>query len=160
MSQTVQLSDVHDFMARHLVDVFDTILSMKAILVPQADPPPFGERVSGSVGFAGDTVTGAVYLHLSAPFANQVAAAMLGLKLEEITGENEVNDVVGEVTNMLTGGLKSWLCDTGADCAVSTPAIIRGTAFDIEPMPDVERQCLVFDCGEDRLVVEIHIKFN
>ena len=160
MSQTVQLSDVHDFMTRHLVDVFDTMLSMKAILVPRADLPPFGERVSGSVGFAGDTVTGAVYLHLSAPFANQVAAAMLGLKLEEITGENEVNDVVGEVTNMLTGGLKSWLCDTGADCAVSTPAIIRGTAFDIEPMPDVERQRLVFDCGEDRLVVEIHIKLN
>ena len=160
MSQTVQITDVCEFMTRHLVDVFDTMLSMKAALAPKAGLPPFGERVSGSVGFAGETVTGAVYLHLSAAFANQVAAAMLGLKPEEITGETEVNDVVGEATNMLTGGLKSWLCDSGADCAVSTPAIIRGTAFDVEPMPDVERECLVFDCGDDRLVVEIHIKFN
>ena len=160
MSQTVQLSDVHDFMARHLVDVFDTMLSMKAVLAPKADVPLFGERVSGSVGFAGESVTGAVYLHLSAPFANQVTSAMLGLTPEEITGEAEVNDVVGEATNMLTGGMKSWLCDAGAECAVSTPAIIRGTAFDIEPMADVQREFLVFDCGEDRLVVEIHIKFN
>ena len=45
--------------------------------------------------------------------------------------------MVGEATNMLTGGLKSWLCDSGAECAVSTPAIIRGSAFVIEPVPEV-----------------------
>jgi len=160
MSQTVQISDVREFMTRHLADVFDTMLSMKAVLVPRADVPLFGERVSGSVGFAGDNVTGAVYLHLSAPFASQVAAAMLGMAKEEITGEQEVNDVVGEATNMLAGGLKSWLCDSGADCAVSTPAIIRGTAFTIEPLAEVQRELLVFDCGDDRFIVEVHIKFN
>ena len=160
MSQTVQISEVREFMSRHLTDVFDTMLSMKAVLVPQAVAPSFGERVSGSVGFAGETVTGAVYLHLSAPFANRVAAAMLCLPPEEIAGETDVNDVVGEATNMLTGGLKSWLCDAGADCAVSTPAIIRGAAFNIECMEDVQRECLVFDCGQERLVVEVHIKFN
>jgi CheY-specific phosphatase CheX len=160
MSQTVQISDVREFMTRHLADVFDTMLSMKAVLSPTTSVPLFGERVSGSVGFAGETVTGAVYLHLSAPFAIKVAAAMLGITPEEITGEADVNDVVGEATNMLTGGLKSWLCDSGAECAVSTPAIIRGTAFNIEPMADVQRELLVFDCGENRLVVEVHIKFN
>ena len=160
MSQTVQISDVREFLARHLADVFDTMLSMKAALVPQAEVPIFGERVSGSVGFAGDNVTGAVYLHLSAPFASLIAAAMLGMPVEDITSDSEVNDVVGEATNMLTGGLKSWLCDAGAECAVSTPAIIRGTAFAIEPMADTHREVLIFDCGEDRLVVEIHIKLT
>ncbi len=160
MNETIQITEVREFMTRHLVDVFDTMLSLKAVLIPQAELPLFGERVSGSVGFAGDTINGAVYLHLSAPFANQVAAAMLGLAPEEITGETEVNDVVGEATNMLTGGLKSWLCDAGAPCAVSTPAIIRGTSFAVEPTPSVQRHWLVFDCGDDRLVVEIHIKLS
>ena len=160
MSQTVQISDVRDFMTRHLADVFETMLSMKATPVPKAKQPLFGERVSGSVGFAGENVTGAVYLHLAAPFANRVAAAMLGLPPEEAAGETDVNDVVGEATNMLTGGLKSWLCDTGSDCAVSTPAIIRGNAFDIEPIAGVEREFLMFDCGGERLMVEVHIKFN
>jgi CheY-specific phosphatase CheX len=160
MSQTVQLPNVCDFMARHLVDVFDTMLAMRAVLIPAAELPLFAERVTGSVGFAGETVTGAVYLHLSAPFANRVATAMLGLPPAEHLGENDVNDVVGETTNILTGGLKSWLCDTGADCAVSTPAIIRGTAFVIEPVPDVKREFLVFDCGAEQVMVEIHIKLN
>jgi chemotaxis protein CheX len=160
MSQTVQITDVCGFMTRHLADVFDTMLSMKAVHVPNAELPAFGERVSGSAGFGGESVTGAVYLHLSAPFAKQVASAMLGLPPEELSGESEVNDVVGEAANMLTGGLKSWLCDAGAPCAVSTPAIIRGTSFAIEPMPDVKREWLVFDCGHDRFVVEVHLKFN
>jgi len=160
MNQTVQITDVKEFMTRHLADVFDTMLSMKAVLATNAELPQFGERVSGSVGFAGEAVIGAVYLHLSAPLANRVAGAMLGLPPEEATGESEVNDVVGEATNMLTGGLKSWLCDAGFDCAVSTPAIIRGTSFSVEPLPDVDREWLVFDCDDDRLVVEIHIKLN
>jgi len=84
---------------------------------------------------------------------------MLGLPAEEMNNESEVNDVVGEVKNMVAGGLKSWLCDAGAVCAMSTPAIIRGTSFAIEPMPDVQRASLVFDCGEDRVLVEVHVKF-
>jgi len=159
MSPTVQLPNVCEFMTRHLVDVFDTMLSMRAVLVPKAALPHFDERVTGSVGFAGDTVTGAVYLHLSAKFANRVAAVMLGLPPEENIAENDVNDVVGEATNMLTGGLKSWLCDAGSNCAVSTPAIIRG-AFAVEAMPDVAREFLVFESGAERVIVEIHIKLN
>ena len=48
----------------------------------------------------------------------------------------------------------------GIECAVSTPGIIRGTAYDIEPMPDVKREWLVFECGEERFAVEVHVKFN
>lgn len=159
MSQLVQLNDVAGYMQRHLTDVFDTMLSMPATFVPAAELPGLHERVTGSVGFAGDDVHGAVYLHLPTAFATQVAAAMLGLPPEELTGETEVNDVVGEVTNMLTGGLKSWLCDSGLPCAVSTPAIIRG-AYVIEPLPEVQREFLVFDCAATRVVVEVHIKLS
>lgn len=144
-------------MNRHLVDVFETMLSMKAMPLASAGVPMLEDRVTGSVAFAGEHITGAVYLNLATPFANRVAGAMLGLPVEEL-GEAEVNDVVGEVTNMLTGGLKSWLCDSGAECAVSTPAIIRGSAFVIEPVPNVDREWLVFDCDHNRIVVEIHVK--
>jgi chemotaxis protein CheX len=160
MNQTVQLPAVCEFMTRHLADVFDTMLSMKLGLVPHTDLPHYEERVTGAVGFGGPTVTGAVYLHLSASFAKVMATTMLGLAPEDLSGESEVNDVVGEATNMLTGGLKSWLCDCGYDCAVSTPAIIRGASFMIEPTMEVEREWLVFECGAERVVVEVHIKLN
>jgi chemotaxis protein CheX len=157
MNQTVEIPNLCEFMHRHLVDVFETMLSMKTAVARGDGVPQFEERVTGSVAFAGEQINGAVYLHLGASFAGQMAAAMLGLAPEDL-GEAEVNDVVGEVTNMLTGGLKSWLCDSGADCAVSTPAIIRGSAFVIEPVPDVQREWLIFDCDHNRIVVEVHIK--
>ena len=157
MTQTVRLPQICEFMNRHLMDVFETMLSMKAVAAADTGVPHFDERVTGCVAFAGEHINGAVYLHLGTPFAGQVAAAMLGLAPEDL-GEAEVNDVVGEVTNMLTGGLKSWLCDSGAECAVSTPAIIRGSSFSIEPVPNVEREWLIFNCGENRIVIEIHVK--
>lgn len=160
MSQTLEISNVSDFMKTHVVDVFETMIATKAVLIGNEPAPHFNERVSGSVGFAGDTVNGAVYVHLSTAFSRRAAGAMLGLPAEEMNNESEVNDVVGELTNMVAGGLKSWLCDAGAVCAMSTPAIIRGTSFAIEPMPDVQHAALVFDCGEERVVVEIHIKFS
>jgi CheY-specific phosphatase CheX len=160
MSKTIPLSDVREFMSGHLVSVFETMLSLKAIPVPNAKALDFGERVTGSVGFAGETVTGAVYLHLSVPLATQAAAAMLNQTSHEITTDAEVNDAVGEATNMLAGGLKSWICDAGNECAVSTPTIIRGSSFSIEPSSEVKRECLIFDCGDDRFTVEVHIKFN
>jgi len=160
MSATVQLPAVCDFMAKHLPDVFDTMLSIKAVLVPKAALPQYEERVTGAVGFGGEKVNGAIYFHLSAPFARRAAAAMLGMTPEEVGDDNAVNDVIGELSNMLTGGLKSWLCDAGNDCAMSTPAIIRGKGFEIEAMPDVARELLVFDCDNERAVVEIHIKLN
>jgi chemotaxis protein CheX len=157
MSQTIQVPNICEFMNRHLLDVFETMLSMKVAAVADAGLPQFEDRVTGCVAFAGEHVNGAVYLHLGTLFAGQVAAAMLGLAPADL-GEAEVNDVVGEVTNMLTGGLKSWLCDSGAECAVSTPAIIRGSSFVIEPVPDVKREWLVFDCHPNRIVIELHVK--
>ena len=157
MTRTIQIPNICEFMHRHLVDVFETILSMKTAPRPGEGVPTFEERVTGCVAFAGDHINGAVYLHLGTPFATRIAAAMLGLEPTDL-GDAEVNDVVGEVTNMLTGGLKSWLCDSGAECAVSTPAIIRGSAFVIEPVPDVAREWLVFECQQHRVVVEIHVK--
>jgi chemotaxis protein CheX len=156
--RTVLPLDVLEFMTGHLADIFSTMLSLEAAPVPGAERPTFADRVTGSVGFGGDSVNGIVYLHLSAPMAVRVATAMLGLAPEDAPSEAEVNDVIGEVTNMLAGGLKSALCDAGAPCALCTPAIIRGTAFDVQPAPGLERIWLVFDCLPDRAAVEIHLR--
>jgi chemotaxis protein CheX len=160
MSQQTQSVNVREFITRHLVDVCETMLSKKATPVEGQNPPHYTDRVSGSVGFAGENVTGAVYLHLSASFATKATSAMLGLPIEEITGEAETNDVVGEMTNMLAGGLKSALCDANFPCAVSTPTIIRGTSFIVESIPDVERTCIIFDCEGEPIMTEIHIKYT
>jgi len=157
---TASSLDIRHFVNGHLVDVFNTMLSLKAHPVADKHPPAFAGRITGSVGFGGDTATGAVYLHLSTELANKIAVTMLGLPAGENPGESDVNDVIGECTNMIAGGLKSALCDKGYECAVSTPAIIRGTSFVVEPVPDVHQELMIFDCDGARFAVEVHIKFN
>jgi CheY-specific phosphatase CheX len=159
MSASISTPDIRDYISRHLADVFDTMLSMKVATSPDGEIPVFKERVSGSVGFIGETVTGSVYLHLPGAFASQATGAMLGMPPEEQASDSDIKDVVGEMTNMVAGGFKSWLCDAGLLCALTTPAVIRGSSFAITASQGVERIPLRFDCGESSGIVEITIKF-
>lgn len=152
--------DVRGFLSRHLADVFSTMLSFDAVPLGDTEAPHHADRVTGSVGLGGDSIHGILYLHLSDGLARAMAGAMLGMPAEEVTAEADVNDVIGEVTNMLTGGLKSALCDAGYPCAVSTPCIIRGSSFVIETVPELERMCLVFECQGERGVIEVNIQFS
>jgi hypothetical protein len=160
MSQTIQTSAICEFMSRHLVDVFDTMLSMKAVPWPAPPLPAFAEAASPARRL---WRRNGHRRRLSAPL-RPLCQACRRRHAGHPTGgghfgESEVNDVVGEATNMLTGGLKSWLCDSGAPCAVSTPAIIRGTAFSIEPCPMSSANGWSFECGDEfAFMVEIHIK--
>jgi chemotaxis protein CheX len=161
MSQPVSTADIRDYMAAQLESVFDTMLSMKAATTAGVDAGLLaGERVSGMVGLAGEAASGSVYLHLAAPFAKQAAATMLGLTVEEISGPAEVNDVIGEVTNMLAGGLKSKLCDAGAACVLTTPAIVHGTSYSVTARASGEIILLGFDAGGSRGLIEVYLKFK
>jgi chemotaxis protein CheX len=160
MSTPIPAAAIHAYVVDHLAKVFETMLSLPATPAPEVDARQFPERVTGSVGFAGDKVSGTIYLHLSAEFAAQAAGAMLGLSPEELSDPAEINDVVGEITNMLGGGLKSWLCDAGATCVLTAPAVIRGTSFAVVASPGVERIQLGFASGPQNGLVEVHIKFR
>jgi chemotaxis protein CheX len=151
---------VQDFLVRHLAEVFATMLSLPAVPLAASQCIAAAERVSGSVAFVGEAVTGAVYLHLPATLAATVTRAMLGLPGEKTPAVADVNDVVGEVTNMLAGGLKSWFCDAGAVCALTTPAIIRGSSFQVLPCEGVTRIQFGFESGGSPGEVEVHLKIT
>lgn len=160
MSQPIETSAVREFLVQHLAEVFSTMLSLSVTTETDAAPDEAKERVTGSVGFVGEKLNGSVYIHVPAALAALMAGAMLGLPPEEALGEAEVNDVLGEVTNMVAGGFKSWLCDAGAPCALGTPAIIRGTSFQVIASEGVARVQFGFVAGAHHGSVEAHIKFN
>jgi chemotaxis protein CheX len=159
MIQTSSTFDMPETI-RHIVpNVFDTMLSLvaKSTVIGAV---PHGERVSGTIGIASDTLSGSVYLHFAEPLARRAAAAMLGLDSPDAADVSAVNDVVSELANMIGGGFKSALCDAGYPCAMSTPAIVRGHGFAIELPPGLSSETFVFDCHGESLAVEVHLKLN
>ena len=167
MNQTTPTFDLRGTVLRVVPNVFQTMLSLPATLATTTSAPSadvgaavHDERVSGTIGIAGETLSGFIYLHFSEALARRVTVAMLGLDSPDAADNSSVNDVVSEMANMIGGGFKSALCDANLPCAMSTPSIIRGQAFDIELPPGLSSETFIFDCSGEFLAVEIHLKLD
>ena len=157
--------------SRAVQDVFKTMLGKTTVLVNTegslvADAPAWeqpvqitGQQVVGTVGFIGD-ISGLIYLYLDAAFANEIASHMLGMsdaELEE-AGDEVVNDAVGELTNMTVGTFKNQLADKGFPCKLTSPSILRGSNFSIEPISSATRRIYRFQIGAHQLVADLLMK--
>lgn len=108
-------------------EIFSTMLELEAVCcegVPEEVGLPITlQGISGSVGFAGK-MNGILYLNFSDEMAKNCSCHILGSDPATIT-EEEVGDVIGELTNMVTGNLKSKMTDKGYNCQLSIPNILR-----------------------------------
>src|SRR5690348_5315675 len=97
-----------DAFSQAAVNVFKTALNcdvQRDRLVAKDDPAPSFE-VSGRIVLTGK-VHGAIVLSLSPEMAFRAVEAMLDIQTSEI--DSDVIDAVGELTNMIAGGAKTWL---------------------------------------------------
>ena len=152
------IADLDQLIGNCVSDVFGTMLSMNVEPQPAVPLQPTGEaHIASAVGFSG-TMTGVVYLYTSASFGRQIAASMLGLEETEVDADEMVNDVMGEIANMVVGNFKSGLCDRGYSCALTIPSIVRGSHFTVEPISSTERKVYHYSCRNRPLVVEVLLK--
>ena len=148
--------DLPPFLRGATQEVFDTMVSME---LTDQDAQAFSEsnRIVGSVSLAG-SVSGTVNIHVSDAFASQITANMLGMEVDEIDSEEEVHDVIGELSNMIGGDLKSRLCDAGFVCELSIPSITSGNNFNIESKGWAVKEFVCFQYQEHIALIEAFIK--
>ena len=152
--------DLRGFISGAMNEVFDTMLSMDIELADEGVQASVdGERIVGSVGFAGKAV-GSVNIQVNEAFARSITAAMLGMEEDEIDGDEEVHDVIGELSNMVGGDLKSRLCDEGLNCNLSIPSITTGSDFRMEIKGWERHESLIFRHQEQFALVDIYVKTN
>ena len=157
------IQDAELLITAAVVEVFSTMLNVKARSVPPVEG--FLDRqpqIVSAVGFTG-AATGVVYLYTTAQFARHITAGLLGLSPAEIqTDETDemVNDTMGEIANMVVGQIKSRISDRGLRCVLTIPSIVRGSQLTIEPVSNTERHHCAFDCGQGPLLVEMLLKPN
>lgn len=156
MGKTDQI-DLKQFVTKTMHGVFDTMLSMEASLIEGEAPAIEGERIIGSVGMTGD-ITGLVCIQVRFDFARLLTATILGMEVEEIEGTEEVRDVIGEMSNMIAGNLKSTFCDIGLPCVLSIPSITHGTNFNVASMKGTLRELYYFRHGDNVSEIEVVLK--
>jgi chemotaxis protein CheX len=102
-----------------------TVLTTMAMVEIKAGKPcvkshqqPMGE-VTGLIDLSGSTANGSLAITFTEPAILDITERMLGEKLSAI--DETVVDVVGEITNMITGSAKRIYSEQGLDFDLTLP---------------------------------------
>jgi len=109
--------------------------------------------VSGLIGMVGPQVKGSFSITFEESLALTIMERMLGERPSKI--DAEVTDMVGEITNMVTGGAKKDLSSKGYDFDMATPIVVSGKQHTITHKVDGPKIILPFSSDAGNAHLEI-----
>ncbi len=109
--------------------------------------------VSGLIGLVGPQSRGSFSISFEKSLALEVMRRMLGEAPTTIN--EEVTDMVGEITNMVTGGAKRMLAEKGYDFDMATPIVVSGTNHTITHKADSIKLLMPFESEFGKATIEI-----
>jgi len=133
---------------------FTTML--RTPLEPRDEISVLGDRVWGMIHFKG-SANGRVVIGIPVSAAEWIVSQFLGEAAPEDPMEI-VQDVVGEMLNIVGGNFKSNLCDAGVDCTLSVPSVEVREFAKLTIGDDEKRQTLYFQA--DRLMLSLDLLIN
>ena len=83
-------------------------------------------NLTSMIGLAGD-LRGVLAVHCPEEAAKGITGAMLGMDLDEI--DEDVKDAIGEIANMVAGGLKTALLSEGTAIELAIPTTAVGKSI-------------------------------
>ncbi len=151
--------NVESSIVKSVPDVFEMMLEMNAaVRDPGAVEMDMSvNRIVGSVSMSG-SIQGRLNIHATEEFSRKMTAAMLGIEMDEIEDLDEVKDVIGEICNMISGTLKSDLCDAGHNCMLSPPSFTTGSDFEMKLLQLSRREQYAFQCDDDVIMIVIGLE--
>ena len=117
------------------VSTFETMVFIPVI----ADKPEEKNKgkptgfISSTIGLSGDDQSGNLSLVFPMDLAKTIFRSMMGMQEDDNVAENELNDVVGELANMVAGGAKSRLQEIGINFKIGLPTVVVGENHYLEP---------------------------
>ena len=90
--------------------------------------------ISGLIGMVGDKIQGSMSISFDEGLVLEIMYKMLGEKPDII--DSDVQDMVGEITNMICGGAKNELDQKGYDFGMATPVVVSGKNHTINHQVD------------------------
>ena len=139
--------------SQFVTDIWSTFLDMK---VTQTNlpfrPKGQGNTLAGCVQITGEW-QGSVTLYAPIEIGRKVAGIMYSLDEKEVE-DQQIQDVIGEITNILTGNIKSIL---PAPCSISLPCVAV-TDFNLHHPGSEMVSAVNFDCEGLAFLVAMHHK--
>lgn len=141
---------------RSVGEVFETMLmlpvTVEAPLRQRLET--FEDSVSGMIGLSGER-RGMLAVHAPSPVARELTAALLGEEVAEVN--EDVKDAIGELVNMIAGGVKTYFLAQGASYDLSVPTVCAGQSYHVNLLSRTEGLVLPFQCDAGRFLVEFKL---
>ncbi len=80
--------------------------------------------VSGLIGMVSEQAKGSLSITFEGSLALATMKGMVGEAPDEVN--DEITDLIGEITNMVTGGAKRMLSEKGFEFDMATPMVVSG----------------------------------
>jgi chemotaxis protein CheX len=148
----VNIQELEKGLELALKEITTTMLNCDSEIIPldqvEAHPP----GLSAVVGFGGK-ISGFVALHLSPHSACMLASSLIGMEFEAM--DEMVADAMGEIVNMLAGGLKKSVSKDEDLFKISVPSIVYGDEYSTYTPKSAEQVCLGIQAGSCSFSVQL-----
>jgi chemotaxis protein CheX len=111
--------------------------------------------VSGVIGMASDKLKGHMVVSFDTPCILRIVSNMLGEEMKEMN--KDVVDAVGEITNMICGGAKKSLSESGCVFNMAIPLVISGEKVEITQLGSGPVISIPFTTEAGKFVVEANL---
>lgn len=139
-------------------EIFNTMIFMEiSAAAPSSAEQVISCHVSAMIGLTGD-FTGMLSIHCPEPVGLAITGAMLGMDLEETNAD--VKDALGEIANMIAGGLKAAFAAEDIALEIAIPTAISGKSYTISSPTGSDRVIIPFNVAQGQFFVEMKYSLN
>jgi chemotaxis protein CheX len=140
----ITVEELESSLVRAMKEITSTMFNCTSEIVSpdQVDIIPPG--LSAIVGFGGK-ISGYVAIHLSPACACTLASNLLGMSFSEM--DDIVADAMGEMVNMLAGGLKKFASQNEDLFKISVPSIVYGMDYSTHAPKNARRLAIGVQAG-------------
>ena len=135
----IEVQDLEACLVKSLKEITTTMLNCGCEIIPYESVEIVPPGLSAIVGFGG-RISGFIAIHLSPRSACTIAANLLGMEFAEM--DDIVADAMGEMVNMLAGGMKKNASRDEDLFKISIPSIVYGSDYSTHAPKNSERLVL------------------
>ncbi len=134
------------------------VISTMAFIEPAAGKPyrkkdqSAGGDVSGLIGLVGEKITGSFAISFTESCIRKIVSNMLEEEIDEVN--QDILDAVGEITNMISGGVRAKLQEMGHNFKMATPSVISGKSHAISHITEGPVIIIPFDTEKGPFFIE------
>ncbi len=139
-------------------EIFETMIFAKLEESCEPEDDIEGDALLGSITFTGK-LEGCLAICCSALCAKSIAVNMLAMDPSEELSEAEITDALGEVTNMIMGGVKSRVLEAVGNLVVSIPMVVSGRGLQ-NSLGEGAIKALVKVKFEDEYIAELSMLYR